>query len=139
MGTPALVIILATTAVAIVSKAAHIIETSSGYTGVDVRDNGRILGGGRTLWQKRDDVSDGEDGSAEEVKVINRCRAQELSPGGALGIMIVLATGSAIHMPGSFILPKRRGFYRFAPELRIFESLAILLMVPKGLSSIGRA
>lgn len=79
-------------------------------------------------WQKRDNEDQKED-----VEIVNRCRAQELSPGGALGIMVVLATGSAIHMRGSIIFPRRGGFYRFAPELGIFEAMVILLTVAKSL------
>jgi hypothetical protein len=69
----------------------------------------------------------------KEVKIIKRCRAQELSPGSALGIMIVLATGSAIHMRGSAIFKRAGGLYRIAPEFGILEAMTVLLLVAKGL------
>jgi hypothetical protein len=75
----------------------------------------------------RRQLQKGEEG--DEVTVVDRCRAQQLSPGVARGIMVVLATGCAAHMPGSIVIPKRGGWYRLAPELGIFETMAVLLMV----------
>src|SRR6266536_3626085 len=46
-----------------------------------------------------------------EAPIITRCRAQELSPGAALAVMVVLATGCAIHMPGSLLISRRGGLY----------------------------
>jgi len=64
----------------------------------------------------------------EDVVVVHRCRAEELSPGAALGIVIVLATGSVLHMPGS-LLNGKSSLYRLAPELGIFELIQLLLYV----------
>ncbi|OCL04083.1 hypothetical protein AOQ84DRAFT_367808 [Glonium stellatum] len=63
---------------------------------------------------------------------ITRCRAQELSQGGALGIILVLAIGCVIHMPGSVTLLAHKGLYRLAPELGIVEAVGLLVLVVRG-------
>ena len=58
----------------------------------------------------------------QEPLIVDRCRAQELSPGGALAIPVVLATGSAVHMPGSLTIPRRSRLYRLVPELGLADT-----------------
>jgi hypothetical protein len=103
----------------------HHDRSISNLSELDVQTGVEIPADGRMNLRKRE-----ED---EEVTVVNRCRAQELSPGAALGIMVVLATGSAVHMPGSVVIPKRGCLYRLAPELGILEAMVVLWMVGKGL------
>jgi hypothetical protein len=72
-------------------------------------------------------VDDGESKKEDET-IVRRCRAQELSPGAALGIMVVLATGSVVHMPGCF-LASPSNLYRLAPELALLELIPLLLLI----------
>jgi hypothetical protein len=65
---------------------------------LNVQSGVEIPAKGRLGERKRD-----ED---EDVTVVNRCPAEELSPGAALEIMVALATGCAVHMPGSIVIPK---------------------------------
>src|ERR1700733_10919541 len=60
------------------------------------------------------------DTERNDTIIIHRCQAQEFSPGAALGVMIVLATGSVLQMPGS-LLSRKSSLYRLAPELGILE------------------
>ena len=68
----------------------------------------------------------------KQPTVVQRCLAQELSPGTALAWIIVLATGCVVHMPGAFLISKRGGLYRLAPELGIFEALLALNVACEG-------
>ena len=68
----------------------------------------------------------------QEPLIIDRCRAQELSPGGALAILVVLATGSAVHMPGSLTIPRRSRLYRLVPELGLADTFNTVYLVMLG-------
>jgi hypothetical protein len=59
---------------------------------------------------------------------IHRCRAQEFSSGAALAVIIVLATGSVLQMPGS-LLSQKSSLYRLAPELSMLEFIPLILLV----------
>ena len=61
-----------------------------------------------------------------DTVIIEHCRAQEFSGAATLSIMVVLATGSVLHMPGTCIFP-RSTLYRLAPELGLVELIPILL------------
>src|SRR4051794_4465194 len=76
----------------------------SNLTELNVQTGLEIPAHGRLELEKKEE--------SREVMIIDRCRAQELSPGAALGIMVVLATACAVHMPGSMVIPKRGGLYR---------------------------
>jgi len=66
--------------------------------------------------------------------IIHRCRAEELSPGSALAILIVLATASATHMPGSLIVPWRLRLYRLSPEIGLTDIAMTILLILQALS-----
>ncbi|KAF3939189.1 hypothetical protein ABW19_dt0201886 [Dactylella cylindrospora] len=68
---------------------------------------------------------------------ITRCQAEELSQGGALWIVLVLAIGGAVHLPGSVSILGRKGVYRLSPELNIFEAASFLILVIRGVVQHG--
>ncbi|PGH19182.1 hypothetical protein AJ80_04151 [Polytolypa hystricis UAMH7299] len=63
---------------------------------------------------------------------ITRCRAEELSQGEALWILLVLAVACVVHIPGSVTILGHKGLYRLAPELGIVETAAVLVLVVRG-------
>src|SRR5271170_7146660 len=60
-----------------------------------------------------------------DTVIIEHCRAQEFSGAAALNILVVLATGSVLHMPGALTFP-RSTLYRLAPELGLVELILLL-------------
>ena len=68
------------------------------------------------------------DTERNNTTIIHRRQAQEFSPGAALGVMIVLATGSILQMPDP-LLSRKSSLYRLAPDLGILELIPLLLLV----------
>ncbi|KAK6537094.1 hypothetical protein TWF694_011294 [Orbilia ellipsospora] len=64
---------------------------------------------------------------------ILRCQAEELSQDSALWIILVLAIGGAVHLPGSIAFLGRKGLYRLSPELSIFEAASFLVLILQGM------
>jgi hypothetical protein len=62
-----------------------------------------------------------------------RCRAEELSQGAALWILVILIVGCVVHLPGSVTFLGHKGLYRLTPEFGIVEAAAVIVLVIRGL------
>jgi hypothetical protein len=69
-----------------------------------------------------------------KIREIDSCGPPNLwSAGYALWLALIPAVGCVVQCPGSVFLFRRSNFYRFAPEIGIADSLAVMTLVFKAL------